>query len=332
MRGLSLSGCRGRSLRAYRVPMVGELVSLSPLQALGIPVALLAAVFLAVGAQLQHGGVAKVDAASSRSGRTGLRFGQLRALATRPSWLIGTLLLGLAIVLQLISLFLAPLTVVQPLGALALVITALLNARATKIRLDAPSIRAILLCIGGVGLFVGVAAVTTTSVPIGTQQLVIVLVILACVLAILTGAFFGLRKRSPIIFYIVASGVLFGFVATLAKVVIARVQTIVLRGFDLEPGDGLTIVAVVAVLVAALGGSYLVQTAYSSGPPHLVVAGLTVIDPMVGVTIGIVVLGEAAGAPLWSGIVFALAGAIAILGVVQLSRREVAVAAEGSVR
>src|SRR5919205_1967529 len=156
--------------------MFGEVVSLSPLQALGIPVALLGAVFLAVGAQLQHGGVAKVEAASASSAGTGMRLGQLWALATRPSWLIGTLMLGAAIVLQLVSLFLAPLTVVQPLGALALVITALLHARATKARLDRTSIRGILLCVGGIGLFVGVAAITTTSVPIETAQLVIVLV------------------------------------------------------------------------------------------------------------------------------------------------------------
>jgi drug/metabolite transporter (DMT)-like permease len=63
-----------------------------------------------------------------------------------------------------------------------------------------------------------------------------------------------------------------------------------------------------------------VQTAYSSGPPDLVVAGLTVIDPLVGVTIGIVVLGEAQGAPLWAGIVFVVSGALAIYGVFQLSK------------
>jgi drug/metabolite transporter (DMT)-like permease len=302
--------------------MVRAFVSLSPLQALGIPVALLGAVFLAFGAQLQHRGVAKVNAVGRRGAKTGLGIRQLWDLARRPSWLIGTLMLGLAIILQLISLFLAPLTVVQPLGALALVITALLHARETKRRLDKASIRAILLCVGGIGVFVGVASVTTTSVPIETQQLVIVLIILGCVLALVAAGFVTLRKRSPTVFYIVAGGVLFGFVATLAKVVIARVQTIVLRGFHLAPGDGLTIVALVAIIVAALFGSYLVQTAYSSGPPDLVVAGLTVIDPMVGVTIGIVVLGEATAAPSWAAIVFALAGAVAVLGVILLSRRK----------
>ena len=71
---------------------------------------------------------------------------------------------------------------------------------------------------------------------------------------------------------------------------------------------------------AALLGTYFVQTAHSSNPPDLVVAGLTVIDPIVAVSIGIIVLGEAASAPLWAIFAFAAAAAAAIWGVVSLSR------------
>jgi drug/metabolite transporter (DMT)-like permease len=304
---------------------VADVISLTPAQALGIPVALIGSVFLAIGAQLQHRGVGQVDQAESEDGTrgqpsSGLSLGQLLALARRPPWLIGTLMLGLAIVLQLTSLYLAPLTVVQPLGAVALVITAIVNARVTKSRLDSASVRAIVFCVVGVGLFVTIAALTTASRPISDAQLTIVLIVLGSVLAIL-GAFFVLgRRRFTATSYIVAAGVLFGFVATLAKVVIDRVHTLFEFGFHLMPADWLTIVCVLALIVAALSGSYFVQTAYASGPPDLVVAGLTVIDPMVGVTIGIVVLGEAAGAPLWAVFAFVVAGAIAIFGVFQLAR------------
>jgi F0F1-type ATP synthase assembly protein I len=51
-----------------------------------------------------------------------------------------------------------------------------------------------------------------------------------------------------------------------------------------------------------------------------VVAGLTVIDPLVAVSIGIIVLGEAAGAPPWAIVAFVLAGGLAIWGVISLSR------------
>ncbi len=63
-------------------------------------------------------------------------------------------------------------------------------------------------------------------------------------------------------------------------------------------------------------GTYFVQTAYAQGPPDLVVAGLTVIDPLVAILIGVLVLGEAANAPLWSIAVFLGAGTLAILGVI----------------
>ncbi len=299
-----------------------EVISLTPAQALGIPVALIGSIFLAVGAVFQQHGVAKVqDRAAVAAPRSGLGMGHLLALAGRPSWLIGTLMLGLAIVCQLFSLYLAPLTVVQPLGAIALVITAIITARITDTKLSAASIRAIVYCVGGVGLFVAVAALTTTTVPITAAQLGIVVIILVCVLIVLGLAFVLFRHRLTRMFYVLAAGVLFGFVATLAKVLITRIQTIIHGGLHFTPADWLTIACLFGLVAAAILGTYFVQTAYSSGSPDLVVAGLTVIDPLVGVTIGIVVLGEATSAPLWAGMVFIIAGLIAIYGVVQLSRQ-----------
>ena len=52
------------------------------------------------------------------------------------------------------------------------------------------------------------------------------------------------------------------------------------------------------------------QTAYSVGSPDLVIAGLTVVDPLVAVAIGIFVLGEASEMPVWALIVCGIAGAI----------------------
>src|SRR5674476_406713 len=172
-----------------------DAISLTPAQALGIPVALVGAVFLAIGSQLQQYGVAKVESRGSGGPRVGLRVGELLALARRPSWLLGTLLLGLAIVFQLFSLSLAPLTVVWPLGAGALVITVLVNARVTRKRLDAAAVRAVLLCVLGVGTFVALAAMTTTTVPIQDTQLVIVVAILMVVLAVF-GIGFGVLRQS----------------------------------------------------------------------------------------------------------------------------------------
>ena len=287
-------------------------LALDPIQFLGIPFALVGAVFLSFGAQFQHRGVKKVDAQTEHAAQSGMNIGQLRLLLARPSWVTGTLLLGLAIVFQLISLKFAPLIVVQPLGAVALVITTVLNARISKIRLNTQSIVAVCLCVGGVGLFVTVAAFNAREVPVTDGDLVTILIILAIVLVLFGLGFAFFRERFKALVYVIAAGVLYGFVATLAKVVIARISQ--------GDFDWLTIVCIVALIAAVALGAYFVQNAYSSGPPDMVIAGLTVIDPLVAVTIGIVVLEEAAEAPLWAVIAFLVTGVMAIVGVFRLAR------------
>ncbi|MCU1578321.1 MAG: Multidrug transporter permease [Rhodoglobus sp.] len=298
-----------------------QLTNLPTTSWIGISLAVVAAVILALGTQFQHRGVTLVNAASAGQTKTGLSLRQLRALVARPSWVIGTLLLAVAIVLQLTSLSFAPLIVVQPLGAVALVITAIVNSRVTKVPLDRVDIRSILICVLGVGAFVTIAAFVGQSHPITATQLITVLVLLVVVLSVFITLFVLMRKRKPRpIFYVIAAGVLFGFVVTLAKVVIDRVKTIAVGDFQIDATDILTIVCLGGLVAAGLLGTYFVQTAHSSNPPDIVVAGLTVIDPLVAVSIGIVVLGEAAGAPIWAIVAFVLAAAAAIWGVISLSR------------
>ncbi|KQP01956.1 multidrug DMT transporter permease [Leifsonia sp. Leaf264] len=290
---------------------VTEVFTQNPAQVVGIVLALIGAVFLSVGAQLQYRGVGKVEKAIGETGG-GLSMRQLLALLSRPSWVLGTAMLGAAIVLQLFSLSLAPLIVVQPLGAVALVITAIINARVSHVRLNRASIFAIVLCVGGVGVFVTIAAFTAVDKPVSDADLITILTILAVVLVLFAVTFALLRKRFKALFYIIGAGVLYGFVATLAKVVISRVQA--------ENFTWLTLLCLLGLIGAAALGAYFVQNAYASGPPDLVIAGLTVIDPLVAVTIGIVVLDEASQAPAWALWAFAVVGAIAIWGVILLSK------------
>ncbi|WP_104176658.1 DMT family transporter [Cryobacterium sp. Y50] len=286
-------------------------IAIDPRQAIGIPLALVGAVFLSLGAQFQHRGVTKVEAHTNEV-MGGLTVRQLTLLLSRPSWVFGSLMLGLAIVFQLTSLAFAPIIVVQPLGAVALVITAILNARVSRVSLNRASIIAISMCVGGVGLFVTVAAFTAIDKPVTDRNLTTILVVLAVVLLVFALAFGFRRHRSQAVFYILGAGVLYGFVATLAKVVINRTQN---GNFE-----WLTLTCVLGLLLAAGLGAYFVQNAYASGPPDLVIAGLTVVDPLVAVGIGIIVLGEASQAPPAAAVAFVVAGAIAIWGVFLLAR------------
>lgn len=279
---------------------------------LGIPLALAGAVFMSLGAQYQHRGVEKVERLSGADGATGLSVAQLKRLLTRPSWIIGTLMLGLAIVCQLAALLKAPLIVVQPLGAVALVMTTLLNARVSGHTPTKKSLISIGACVGGIFIFVFFAALFATEKPITDTELFTILAILIVVIIVLGAAWLILRHRMRALFYVVGAGVLYGFVATLAKAVITRVQA--------GEFDWITAVCVLALVAASLVGAYFVQTAYSSGPPDLVIAGLTVVDPLIAVLIGALILGEASAAPSWVILIFAIAGAIAVWGVVGLAR------------
>lgn len=289
-----------------------EQIALDPTQFIGIPLALIGAVFLSLGAQFQHRGVVKVEALTVQSGGSGLSIKQLSLLLARPSWVLGTLMLGLAIVFQLGSLYFAPLIVVQPLGAIALVITSIVNSRVSRVKLNRKTIVAIAMCVGGVFLFVGVAAFTAVDSPVSDGDLVIILLILAGVLAVAGISFAVLRARIQAVFYVIMAGFLYGFVATLAKVVLSRL--------DQSNFDWLTWLCLIGLLAGTALGAYFVQNAYASGPPDLVIAGLTVVDPLVAVAIGILVLGEASQAPPWASAVFVISGAIAISGVFLLAR------------
>lgn len=286
--------------------------SLDPKQFLGIPLALIGAAFLAFGAQYQSRGLNKVERIVGMSAGSGLSLRHVLALLRRPSWVIGTTLLGLAVLFQIGSLSLSPLIIVQPIGVVGLVITSILNSRISGVRLGKRVKTSISLAVAGIVVFVSIAAFTAADHPVTDAKLVTILLTFAVVLLLAGLAFVLLRHRRVALIYIVGAGVLYGFVATFAKAVIGRLQQ--------GEFEWLTWVCVAALIAGALLGMVFVQNAYSSGPPDLVVAGLTVIDPIVAVLIGIIVLQEAAGAPLWAVIAFIVSGALAVTGVLGLAK------------
>ncbi|MFQ6155332.1 DMT family transporter [Micrococcus luteus] len=268
----------------------------------GIPIALLGAVFLAFGTIFQGRGV----------GAHGMRETSLRALVRRPVWLGGTAMLGAAVLLQLAALRFSPLMVVQPIGAAALVVTALVNARAANRPPGRRQAAAILLSVAGIATFVAVASTSAQDVEISDQHLRTILILLA--VAVAAGLLVGARNRQhpSATLSTGAAGVLYGFVATLVKAVIGR----------LEQGDfaWLSLVGVAGLGVAVVVGARLVQKAHAGGSDELVVAGLTVVDPMTAVGLGIAVLGEADAAPPAAFAGFLAAGAAAVVGVWLLAR------------
>ena len=281
----------------------------------GVVAALLGAVVLAFGAQYQHRGV---RSASEAEGGFGLR--RALPLIRERSWLLGTGLLTAAVLLQLVGLLLAPLPVVQPLGVLSLVVTALLNRRLNHARMQRRGVQGIAACVAGVTVFVATAAFTTRSTPAGVAMSVPVLVLLGVVLVVLSVGYIVGRKRLPGLAFAVSGGLCFGFVVTLMKIVLDRSSAALRADSLVGPSTPFTLLVLIAAGAAGLAGISLVQRAYSSGSPDLVVAALTVIDPIVAVSLGIGLLGAAIGAPGWAFLVFIASGALAAFGVVRAAR------------
>ena len=296
-----------------------ELVAYGPgvdLRVIAIALAVLAAVALAFGAQFQNNAVSsgpnKKKTNGAEKGRGSLSIKQLASLLIKPQWLSGTAFMVVGIGLQLAALSLAPLIVVQPVGAIALVITSLLNARVTKTRLNRGTIIAISLCTLGIAAFVAMASGVANETVLNDDRLREVLSVLGVILVAFTVLFFTVGKQAKALTYVIGAGVLYGFVATLAKVVIQRIYQ--------SQFEWLTVFCLIALIGAVALGSWFVQNAYASGPPDLVIAGLTVIDPLVAVSIGIVILGEATAASWPVAVGFGLSAVVAVIGVYLLSK------------
>jgi len=273
--------------------------------------AVLGAFFLAFGAQRQ-GSAVKAD-----TGGLALSSHGLLRLLRNPRWVLGLLLLGVGTAMNAVALVSAPLTVVQPIGAIALVITTVINSRDQGLSVNRATVVAISACVTGSALFVvlAVSATQENHNVSGSDELTIVLL-----LALAVGLFGTLaalfKHRLSAFVYILGAGVLFGFVAVLTRII----------GRHLLDPNGMFLLNVqwytlVAILAAGGLGSWFVQSAYSGGPPDLVIAGLTVVDPIVGIAIGIVILGELrSDVHAVTAIAMGVAASLAIVGVIALSR------------
>ncbi|ALE05277.1 hypothetical protein AL755_07010 [Arthrobacter sp. ERGS1:01] len=278
---------------------------------LAVACAVAGAFFLAFGAQRQG------SAVQNNTGGLALGSSGFLRLLRNPRWVFGLLLLGAGMALNVVALTLGTLTVIQPIGAIALVITTIVNSRDQGIRLNRATVVAISACVTGSALFVllAVNVVREKTHVTSTEELTVVL-LLAVVIVIFGGSLVMFKHRIKAFFYILGAGVLFGFVAVLTRIISRQI-------FD---PNGLFLLnvqwySIIAIAAAGGLGSWFVQSAYASGPPDLVIAGLTVIDPMIGIGIGITILGELRpDVPPVVAISMAGAALLAIVGVVALSR------------
>lgn len=273
--------------------------------ALAVLLVALAAVGYAAGAWIQHGAVQTI---------AGDRFGprrQLRLLRDRR-WLLGVGSLGGGAALHASALGLAPLSVVQPVGALALPITVLLSAKRRGVRgfdLRPAVVAAAAVCTVSVAAFVVLEAVSATATAVDVED-ELVATRIAAVGVLVLGVIGALtRSKARCLALAAACAVAYGYVSLLMRGIIQVVGT-----------DRLRLLPLVAVVAAAVLGAWLLQHAYASGPPELVVACLTVVDPLVAVGLGVGLLGEADRVALSAAVGEIICAVTACAGVFALAR------------
>jgi drug/metabolite transporter (DMT)-like permease len=275
--------------------------------ALAVAAALASAICAAVSQVMQHRTAGRGPSGS------GLHLGLLWHLLRQPVWLVGLLAAGGALVFHAVALGGAQLGIVQPILVSALLFalpaSAIIEGRRPSV---AEWLWAALLVVG-LGVFLVIAR-PSDGVAIPAPGPVIGALGGAAVVgavAVLAGATFASRRRAALLG--LATGVAYGMVAPLIKIVLAQATT-----SSALPWIGFSIAALVVLGVVAI---VLNQAAYQAGPLAASLPPLTLTDPLIATLIGVVAFGnriEASPAAIVGEVLSALAVAVAVS---QLARR-----------
>ena len=274
-----------------------------------LPVALaaVAAACFAGAAVVQQGAVRTVVGA----GEDRLSLARLLALVREPRWLAGSALAVAGVGLHAGALALAPLSTVQPVGVLAVPFTVALVFTSRRRRPPAGVLLGTALTVGGVTAFVTLAGSSGAGSPRVGAGLVVAALLVAVVVAVLAVLALRGRGRLRSVGCAAAAATSFGLVSLLLRTVLTGVGS-----GSLALVEPRTLALLAGMALAAGAGGWLAQQALASGAAAVSLAVLTLLDPVVAVTLGSA-LGDGAPATwLWP----ALAVVPAVTGVVVLSR------------
>lgn len=239
-------------------------------------------------------------------------------LVQQPAWLLGAGQAGLGGALHVVALTLAPITLVQPVGVLAVPVTVVAAALARH-RRPAPT-----QLLGSVLSVVGVAALTVVLLLPKAQPATLppwatlatgtgAVLVGGGAIALLFGRTWAAALLRCVVQAVVAAA-LFGL-----NSVLIRTLGEILATSPAAP-IGLVITSLVGIALALPLGIWAMQSAYLFGSPQVVICCLTLVDPMTAVVGGRLLLQDGAtiiGPNLAAAIASAL---VASAGVVLLAR------------
>jgi drug/metabolite transporter (DMT)-like permease len=235
-----------------------------------------------------------------------------------PQLWLALALNGLGAALHVTSLAFGPLSLIQPLGVLTLVIAVPLAARTARrrvTRLELSGMTSTVIGLAGLALIITTAGATRTLTPAQLVVLVAATLVLVAVLGVL-----GRRSGASPLWEAVAGGAAYSVCSALCQTVVLSVRD---GGASvlLVP---ITILAIVAIAFFAITATVLTQRSYRNGlGAPLAVTNL--VNPATATTIGVVLLGERLATTNIEIVLAVACGALCALGVAQLARaRDVA--------
>jgi drug/metabolite transporter (DMT)-like permease len=269
--------------------------------------ALLAATAFGAGTVLQQKGTLSVALPSSDP-----KF--FRELARTPVWLAGGALQVVGWILQAAALDRGELMVVQPIVMLSLVIALPFGVWLTGQKVGRREIVAASATVLGLAVFVVVGEPAAGKETGSTEAWVVSVLVVAALVATLT---LLVRNRPPGVAAVLlgsASGVLFGFQAAATKVFVRQLGNGVLALLENW--------SVYALVVSAVFGFLLQQSALKTGVLAPAMASTNVANMVVSVTLGALVFQETLSHGHGTFLVSIGALAVAGLGVLSLTRAE----------
>jgi drug/metabolite transporter (DMT)-like permease len=273
--------------------------------------ALLSAALFGMGVALQQRPAAEVPL------ELAARPGLLLRLARRRLWVVGVLAEIGAFALQVVALRHGSLVIVQPLLTTSLLFTIAMAGTWTRESVRASEWAAVVAVVGGLAIFLLVAAPSEQSSGLADwEDWIITGLCMGGALGLLL--WYGLRQmdRRRAASLALAAGLGDAFMAVLTKA-FAHVTEGSWVGV-------LTSWVPYALVVAGLAAMLLTQTAYQSGMPKVSLPLITVTEPLISCGIGVALFGEALRLDGIRGPV--VVGAILVMGagLVFLSRFSVA--------
>ncbi|MEU2908309.1 DMT family transporter [Streptomyces massasporeus] len=210
--------------------------------------------------------------------------GKQYAPLRRPGWWAAVALLGLGGLLHVVALAYGPLSLVQPLGALTIVVALPMAALFVGRKAGATAWRgAIMATVGLAGLLSLVAASDAQS--LNTAERVAVAVVTAGAVVTLMTAARAAHRRPAVrsMLLATAAGIAFGMSSVFTK-------TVAVDWTDGVSAADVPSLAVIGVLATA--GILLSQAAYRGAGLAAPLATLTVVNPVVAAAVGITMFGE----------------------------------------